>query len=222
MSLGDMLSLYIGIERSVSLVASVLLSAVLLCFLVKGGLLSEYGLCRPKTHCKEMLFYLPLLLIMPANLFCGVGMSSSLPKTLIYVGCMMCVGFLEELIFRGLLFNAMRKDSERAAVVVSSLTFGMGHIINLFNGSGADLLQNLLQVIYACAAGFMFVMIYLRCESLVPCIIGHGVFNSLSAFSGEALQKPEMEIISAVYLTVVSGLYALYLALSAKGRSKET
>ena len=48
---------------------------------------------------------------------------------------MLFVGVLEEVIFRGLLFLAMAKDSMKAAVIVSSVTFGMGHIVNLLSGA---------------------------------------------------------------------------------------
>lgn len=38
---------------------------------------------------------------------------------------MLCVGFLEEVIFRGLLFTAIAKDTIKTAVVLSSVTFGI-------------------------------------------------------------------------------------------------
>ena len=64
---------------------------------------------------------------------------------------MLCVGFLEEVIFRGLLFQAIAKDNIKSAVIISSVTFGIGHIINLFNGSGMDLVNNLCQIVFAFA-----------------------------------------------------------------------
>ena len=102
------------------------------------------------------------------------------------------------------------------------MTFGIGHIINLINGSGADLLSNLLQVVYATAAGFMFVMMYYRSESLFVCIAAHGVFNALSVFADEASITNETRIFSAVLLTVITGTYAVYLALAAKKYNKKT
>ena len=107
----------------------------------------------------------------------------------------------------------MLKDNVKAAVIVSSLTFGMGHIINLMNGSGAELVPNLLQVIYASAAGFMFVMIYYRTKSLLICIFTHGLFNSLSVFANETNPTLQGELISCVLLVLISGGYAVYIAL---------
>ena len=49
---------------------------------------------------------------------------------------MLCVGFAEEVIFRGFLFRAMEKDNVKTAIIGSSVTFGLGHVLNLVNGSG--------------------------------------------------------------------------------------
>lgn len=210
-SVGDSFSASLGVEKVVTLPVGLLLSAVLLIFLKKNGLFRKYGLCRADSSARSMLYYLPLVLLLTANLWFGVRVNYGTFETVLYIGSMLCVGFLEEVIFRGLLFNAMRGDSPKLAVVVSSLTFGIGHIINLINGSCAELIPNLLQVVYATTAGFMFVMIYLRSESLIACIAAHGVFNALSAFSVTPEGLTE-RIISCIVLTVISGAYAWYIA----------
>ena len=196
MSVGDTLSVSVGIEKAVTFLIAVVLSMVLYLFLKKNGLLEAYGLCKSKTPAAKMLFYIPVLVMLTANLWYGIGIYVSPIEAVCYVLTMLCVGFLEEVIFRGLLFNAMRKDGVKSAILVSSLTFGMGHIINLFNGSGAELLPNLLQVVYATAAGFMFVMIYYKTESLLVCIGAHGVFNALSVFVKEEAVSDVMHILS--------------------------
>ena len=221
MSAADAMSAWIGIEKSATLAVGVVLSATLMLFLKKNGLFSEYGLCAPKVSARSMLFYAPILIMLSANLWYGVTLNYGALETVLYILAMLCVGFLEEVIFRGLLFRAMQKDSVKAAVVVSSVTFGIGHIINLINGSGAELLPNLLQVVYATAAGFMFVMMYYRSKSLTVCIVAHGAFNALSVFANEAGATNEMRILTAVLLTVITGSYALYLALSVKVSSRD-
>lgn len=217
MSVGDALSAVLGIDKSVTLAMGMVLSAALLLFLKKHRLFSKYGLCVPKTSARSMLYYAPILVMLSANLWYGVTVNCDVPQTVLYIFAMLCVGLLEEIIFRGLLFEAMRKDSVKAAIIVSSVTFGVGHIINLINGSGAELLPNLLQVVYATAAGFMFVMMYYRSQSLLVCIAAHGVFNALSVFADEAGATKEMRILSALLLTVITGAYAMYLAFSMKG-----
>lgn len=129
MSAGDSLSAIVGIEKSVTLAAGVLLSTVLLIFLKKNNLFETYGLCRPKISLRAMLYYIPILIMLTANMWYGVIFHYGAGVTVLYILSMFCVGFLEEVIFRGLLFGAMREDSLKAAVVVSSVTFGIGHII---------------------------------------------------------------------------------------------
>ena len=220
LSAGDALSAWIGIDKSVTLAIGILLSAILLMFLKKNGLFLDFGLCAPKTSAKSMLYYIPILVMLTANLWYGVSLNCGALEIVLYILAMLCVGFLEEVIFRGLLFEAMRKDSVKAAIIVSSVTFGIGHIINLINGSGAELLPNLLQVVYATAAGFMFVMMYYKSKSLLVCIAAHGVFNALSVFADEANATTEMRILTAVLLAVITGSYALYLALSMKEKKE--
>ena len=221
MSVGDALSASIGIEKSVTVVIGILLSAILLLFLKKNRLFSDYGLCKPKASAKSMLYYIPILIMLTVNLWYGVRLNYDALETVLYILAMLCVGFLEEVIFRGLLFEAMRKENVKVAIIVSSVTFGIGHIINLINGSGAELLPNLLQLIYATAAGFMFVMMYYKSKSLIGCIVTHGAFNALSVFANEANATAEMRILTAILLTVITGSYALYLALSMKGKPND-
>ena len=218
MSAGDALSASFGINKSIPFAIGIVLSVVLLLFLKKNGLFADYGLCAPKSTATSMLYYIPIIVMLTANLWYGVTLNYGALETVLYILAMLCVGLLEEVIFRGLLFEAMRKDNVKVAIIVSSVTFGIGHIINLINGSGAELLPNLLQVIYATAAGFMFVMMYYKSKSLIVCIVAHGVFNALSVFANEANATPEMRILTAILLTAITGSYALYLALSMKGK----
>ena len=215
-STGDNISEDLGISKIVTLPILIALSAVLYFFVRKNGLAEKYGLCRSQLPAAKMLFYIPLLVLLTANLWYGVRMNQPPLETVLYILSMFCVGFLEEVIFRGLLFQAMAKDGVKSAIIVSSITFGIGHIVNLINGSGAELLPNLLQVMYAVAIGFAFVMIYCKTRSLVMCIIIHSVFNGLSAFANEAVMTPQRQILSGVLLAVIAGGYALYLALAVK------
>lgn len=216
MSAGDSLSSMLGAEKSVTVIIGIGLSGALLLFLQKNGLFQKYGLCLPKISARAMLYYIPVFIMLSVNLWYGVTCNLGIAETVLYIVSMLCVGFLEEIIFRGLLFEAMREDSVTSAVIVSSVTFGIGHIINLFNGSGAELLPNLLQVLYATAVGFMFVMMYLKSGSLLVCIAAHGIFNALSVFANDAATTGGMRIVTAVLLSVITGGYAGYLAYSMK------
>lgn len=219
-SVGDNLSMHIGVSKIITLPILILLSALLFFFVKKNGLEEKYGICKPRISSAKMLYYLPLVVLLSANLWYGVALNFSIIETVLYVLSMLCVGFLEEMIFRGFLFNSMAKNGVKSAIIISSVSFGIGHIVNLINGSGAELLPNLLQVLYAVAVGFAFVMIYYRSQSIVPCILTHSIFNSLSAFSGEASTTPYNQITSGILITIIAGGYAIYIALAFKKKDK--
>lgn len=207
-SIAENISRALGVESSATFVYLALLSALLIFWLVKNGRTIQYGLCRPTLPAKQCLFYVPLFLIISVNLWFGFHQNLSPLESAFAVGSMILVGFSEELIFRGFLFQAMSKDNLKAAVIVSSLTFGIGHIVNLFNGSGAELLPNICQICYACAIGFLFVIIFLKTKSLWPCILTHSAVNALSVFTAEFTTS--QQIGTALFLIIVPLLYALW------------
>ena len=220
-SIGDNLSLEIGIEKVVTLPILIILSFVLFFFIRKNKLYNKYGLCKSNVNHSKMLFYIPLIILITTNLWYGVALNFTCLETVFYILSMFCVGFLEEMIFRGLLFKAMEQNDVKSAIIVSSVTFGIGHIVNLINGSGANLISNLLQVVYAMAIGFTFVMIFYKTKSILPCIMTHSIFNALSAFSNEAIMIPQNEIISGIIITIIAGVYALYITFMIKEKDKE-
>lgn len=216
-SVGDNLSNDIGILKAVTLPILIAISVILYLFIKKNGLGEKYGLCKPQMSASKMLYYVPLIVLLTANFWFGFKLNASPLETVLYVLSMLCVGFLEEMIFRGFLFQAMAKNGVKSAIVISSVTFGIGHIINLINGSGAALLPNLLQVIYAVAVGFAFVMIYYKTKSLLVCIATHSLFNSASAFGAEAATTTQT-VISAALIALIAAAYAVYIAVMVKDK----
>lgn len=53
----------------------------------------------------------------------------------------------------------MAKENVKRAMIVSALTFGIGHIVNLLNG--AEFVSTIMQVCYAVCLGYLFVVIFL-------------------------------------------------------------
>ncbi|MGL4654909.1 MAG: lysostaphin resistance A-like protein [Sarcina sp.] len=209
-SIADNISRSVGIEKSITVLFGVILFAVIFFFIKKNKLFEYYGLCKSSLPAKKVLYYFPLIIIISINLWFGVKMNFTPVETVLYIITMLLVGILEEIIFRGFLFKGLCKDNVRTAIIVSSLTFGFGHIINLFNGSGASLLSNICQISYAIAIGFLFVILFQRGKSLWPCIITHGIFNSLSIISNKEIAGNYIIPISIVIIFICLG-YSLYL-----------
>ena len=206
-SVADYFSNSLGFKKIITAPVSVFLALFLFAWIRKHNLSEKYGLCSFKGNWKNYLYFVPLLLIMTTNLWNGVTMNVSAVETVLHILSMLCVGFLEEVIFRGLLFKAICESNVKRAILISSVTFGIGHIVNLLNG--ADVLSTLLQICYATAIGFLFTIIFYKGKSLLPCIITHGIVNSLSVFSVQGSRM--FDIATAAALCVVSVGYALWI-----------
>ncbi|MCI8583176.1 MAG: CPBP family intramembrane metalloprotease [Dorea sp.] len=201
----------IGIEYSASAIFCILQSVILLVFIRKNNLLKWYGLCKSSVPARCFFYYVPLFALATGNLWNGVAVNYSLPGTVCRIVGMLCVGFTEEVIFRGFLFKAIAKDNPKSAIIISSVTFGMGHLVNLFNGSGMDLVSNLCQICFAIAVGFLLVTIFYRGGSLLPCIFTHSAINILSTFANEVGFTVEKQIIHVLIMIVLTVAYTLIL-----------
>lgn len=208
-SLANPLNKKIGMEYSASAIFCIVQTIILFTFIRKNNLQKRYGLCKSPVPVRRFLYYVPLFILATGNLWNGVAVNYSLSETICYIACMLCVGFLEEAIFRGFLFVSIAKDNVKSAIIISSVTFGVGHLINLFNGSGMDLATNLCQICFAIAVGFLFVTIFYRGKSLFPCIIVHSAINTLSIFANKTditMEKHLIHIFILIFITIAYNL----------------
>ena len=153
---------------------------VLAVFITKNGLQEHLGLCKPEVPAGKMLLYIPLPVIAAVGVIFGFTPQYEPLVLVFHTVSMLFVGFLEEIIFRGFLFRGMAKNNMTAAITVSAVTFGVGHIVNLLNGY--DIVSALIQIVYAVAVGFLLVFIFVRTGSLIPCIAFHSLNNILAGF----------------------------------------
>lgn len=189
----------------VGLLVNIALSVGLLGLTVALKGREYYGLTRVE-NAKKCLYFIPLVLILTVNLWNGIHVTKPINEIVLHILTMLNIGFIEEIIFRGFLFRMMEKTSERSAVWVSSLTFGVGHVINLLGG--AQLIPTLLQIGYAVSIGYLFVRLFQKSRSLIPCIVTHALMNALSVFNKE---NDLYLYISSAFLIVVPLVYAFVI-----------
>lgn len=203
-------------------VCIIVLAIVSTVWILRNGLAETFGLCAFKGNIKSFLWFLPLIAMSCTNLKNGVALSASLSVTLLMAVNQAVAGYVEEIIFRGFLFRGMAKDNLRSAIIVSAVTFGAGHIVNLANT--ADTLGVLLQVCYAIVIGFLYTIIVYKGGSLWPCIASHMFVNGSSVFAAEhgpfnalvasvfgQTSPISAQLCSAVLIMIVSSGYALWL-----------
>ena len=193
-----------GITSYQSVIINAILTLLLILLTFKIKKIKDFGLTKFPNP-KKYLYFIPLILMISVNLWNGININNKPIEIIYHIISMLFIGFIEEIIFRGYLFKMMEKDNLKSAIIVSSITFGVGHVINLLNG--ADIIPTLLQIMYAIAGGYLFVIIFYKSKSLWPCIITHSLINALSIFNIEN----NMQYISAIFLTVVAIIYACYI-----------
>ncbi len=195
-----------GYTSPVSFVINTIFSVVLLTLIIISKKIKYYGLTKAQNS-KKFLYFFPLVIISTVGIWNGIEVKNSVSEILFHTLTMINVGFLEEMIFRGILYKSMEKDNKKLAIIVTSLTFGIGHIVNLING--ADLIPTLMQVCYATAFGFLFVTVFDKSKSLIPCIITHIMVNSLSILGAENIGISVYVI--PIILIIISVGYTIFI-----------
>jgi len=221
-SLCDMFSDMVKISKVFTFAFLLVLSLFLVFWIKRNGLSEKYGLCKPKFKAINFLFYIPLLILISTNFWFGVSFDYEIIDGVFIALTMLCVGFVEEIIFRGFLFRALEKDSVVIAIIVSSVTFGLGHFINLFSSGLDNLLPNVCQVFYAMAVGFLFVIMLYKGGSLIACILTHSLVNFCSVFQNTQAITPLIQIIISVAIIVVAIVYSLVLLKTLKTPQADT
>jgi len=113
--------------------------------------------------------------IFDPNVLFGYPTIYNLGWALFYI--MLQPGILEEVAFRGVILNLqLKKYSKLTSVIVNGILFGLFHFVNLLFGVPLDYV--IFQVFYASCIGVALAYIYVKTESLLPCIILHYLYNS--------------------------------------------
>lgn len=199
-----------GFTSCISFIANTIFSVCLIALVLSLKKSAYYGFTKVQ-NLKQYLFFIPLVLIISVNLWNGFNTNHPTSEIVFHILTMINIGFIEELIFRGFLFRMMEKSSLNSAIIVSAITFGMGHIVNLLNGE--ELIPTLMQICYASAIGYLFVVIFHKSKSLVPCIITHCLVNSLSIFN---VENTLSLYIAPVFLTIIPLAYGIYIHRTVK------
>lgn len=207
-SVGSNLSVLIGTSSLLEFIILLILSIILLIYIVKNKWTSYYGINKVEASVAERcLYYLPLLIIVGVNIDTGFNTLLNLNEMINIIAIMLCVGFLEEIIFRGILYKAIReKSSAKIAILISGITFGIGHIVNIFNGYTMSL--QIMQIILAISIGILLSLIFEYTHNIVPGMIFHFCFNVMASVVNQAtFEQRKVELVAIVIICIIYGVY---------------
>ncbi len=195
-------------DQSIYMLIALLVFTTGITVFVKANHLEEkYGLAGWPKDLRRYIFFIPMWILATGNIWDGFAPSYHGAEVVIASLSMILVGFVEEMIFRGFLFRAMLGEGKSiVAIVVSAVTFGIGHIVNLFTGQ--SVFDTVMQIIFAISWGFILTMVCYKSGSIIPCIRAHSMIDALSLFGADN------ELIDWIYIgatIVVAIIYCTWL-----------
>ena len=207
---GERFSDAIGVPHSLTLLGMLGFLAAALAACRKS-----YWLCRCAANRLGAL--LPLLLGPIAVLGLALGQGRySVPEPFGWGLGMVC-GAVEELAFRGYLWEKEKPLPPFAAAALNGLLFGVFHCVNLLGGESAAVWP---QVLYASAVGFALCGATAFSGSVLPAVLLHVFYN----FAGGLLpagEEPTAELAVYAAAGVGSALWGGWL-IHKKERENET
>jgi membrane protease YdiL (CAAX protease family) len=130
----------------------------------------------------------------------------------------LAVGFSEELMFRGVLYRALRTRLNLwPAIWISCVLFGSVHVINAF--TTGDVLGAVVQATTAFMSGVFFLAIVLRTGSIIPSMLFHAGWDFLLTVTASSVPVAEAATSGHSTITILAPLafilpnfvYALFL-----------
>ncbi|MDO4594395.1 MAG: type II CAAX endopeptidase family protein [Tissierellia bacterium] len=171
---------------------------------------------------KSIIMSLPLIAVQAVflfNIYLGIKNRSSISlKVLILIILVnLCVGFFEEIVYRGIIFSILlKKFRTKAAIFISSLFFGLAHFSNLVNNPKL-INSTISQVIYAFMIGVFLCSIYINTKSLLGCCLIHFLVDFMSillmnfypATADVTADKTLIESIISIVIVLPSFIFGL-------------
>ncbi len=172
---------------------------------------------------------LMLLAVMPAfviainnfpfvSFFSGdCSISASPVEILLYALFCLCVGFFEEMAFRGCaLMYFLRKRSDTRlgiflSILFSSVIFGVVHLLNIFTSSPAAVL---LQIGYSALIGALCSVVLLATENIWLCVLCHGLYNFCGGLKdqfGAGVMWTTPQMIFTAIVAIIVTVYMVWL-----------
>ena len=168
----DKLSQVLRLPDWLPALAMLLYVGTLLLWLVRTGRSHVLGLCPcVNLTLKDTLVLLPLLAFPIYNLLSAGGFNCSFSAALL----MGSVSLAEEIFFRGALLRVFSRRGSLFGVLLTSVLFGLFHIVNLIDG--ADLRYTLMQMLCGFAAGLSYGAVTVKYRNILPCAAAHFLTN---------------------------------------------
>ena len=213
--------LYLNKIASISPVfpVNILLSVIALLVLLKANSWDQVFLSRPRGGAPSVRIYAPLAAVLAIAAVTSIatsGITVSSVSNLIYLVLLsLSVGFVEELLFRGIIIRAWLKKGVYVAVGVSTALFGLGHLMQLMGGQSAY--GTVLQILFSLVLGLALALVVVRTWSIWGVIVFHALFDFVQFVSTSPTASVtdsslySVPMIGTLVCTIILGFYIVWL-----------
>lgn len=189
------------------LIRKSLQALVIILIIIKLKYWNNIGITT-KASKKHLLLLLPIILISLIPLSSGIRINT-IDTMFILLIISLLTGIIEELLFRGIIFSALQERGKMCTIIVSSVLFGLSHLLNLING--ADILETIIQIIFAFGLGLVFAVVRYRKGSLISLILVHALWDFIMDISNPNFPAITDNLHSiGLTLIVVWGIYLTF------------
>ena len=142
-------------------------------------------------------------------------------KIILLLAECLCIGFFEEMAFRGVVLLRLieRKPQSKIwvfwSIVLSSVIFGLIHLINLYDSSPVAVL---MQIGYSALIGAMCSVVLIKTANLWLCIVLHGVFDfggAIVQYCGKGEIWDTFTVVLTAIIAVAVTIYMIVIFLRA-------
>jgi membrane protease YdiL (CAAX protease family) len=213
--------LYLNKIASISPVfpVNILLSVIALLVLFKTKSWDQVFLSRHTGGISSVRIYAPLAAVFAITAIASIatsGITVSSVSNLIYLVLLsLSVGFIEELLFRGIIIRAWLKKGVYMAVGFSTALFGLGHLMQLMGGQSA--FGTVLQIVFSLVLGLALALVVVRTWSIWGVIVFHTLFDFVQLVSTSPTANVtdsslySVPMIGTLVCTIILGFYIVWL-----------
>jgi membrane protease YdiL (CAAX protease family) len=148
----------------------------------------------------------PIIIFSFIPMYNGVS-TYQVSNILMVMGFSFFIGFSEELACRGVILPALMHKGKVPSIILSSMIFGLLHLMNLFKGAGFE--DTIIQIIFATCFGLTMAIVRYKTELLLPQILVHALwdFNSKISKSDNVSESYTMIFFISIALVILWGVF---------------
>jgi membrane protease YdiL (CAAX protease family) len=198
-------------------VAFLIVSVLIIVHIIKNKKYKTYGFKKSSFKEVNILYILPLFIISLIPLLAGVNPELTLSRFFYLIFYMALVAFVEEVLYRAIIFNNLKQKSIKYAVIISAIMFGISHLITMTAGKG--LIDVLNQVILAIIIGLILALIINYSKNIYICI-GYHFLNNLIVSISDSFGIYDLYITYVLLSALI--LYLLFLIQKLKNLNTQS